>query len=476
MLQDVNLVNLTSATGNNQHASSEFSAESFVDVASSDSLSWFRKDSIHQIEKREFAEFFDGRSPSKTPTAFLEYRNFMIQTYEQNPNQYLTQTACRRNLAGDVCAILRIHSFLEHWGLINYRVNADFFPVPAPVPSSLYTPAKLLQYFIKNDSSNASQNTSQLLRKNIFSGKVRVVICKSCSADCSSSYYLATTKRPDYFVCPTCFSNGKYDPSVSSTDFSKFENEFADISSSWTDVETLRLLEAIQRHSDNWDKIAEEVGTKTKAECVMHFVRLPIEEEFLDRKPTTPTTTSSSSSSFADDSPFSDSTNPVMALVAFLSNTITPSVAAAAAKAGLEKFEQIADEKRKTTNGSSSATCDGPSINSGISQDDLRAASAAALAGAAAKAQVLAAKEERQIEKLIRDTIFLQLQKVELKLKNFEMMETALDAKRAEVEKKLLSLSPSFSSTLVERNPSSLVTAPGMGSSFAPTNSATPSM
>ena len=39
--------------------------------------------------------------------SYKEYRNFMIQTYEQNPMQYLTQTACRRNLTGDVCAIMR---------------------------------------------------------------------------------------------------------------------------------------------------------------------------------------------------------------------------------------------------------------------------------------------------------------------------------------------------------------------------------
>ena len=31
-------------------------------------------------------------------------------------------TACRRNLAGDVCAIMRVHAFLEQWGLINYQV------------------------------------------------------------------------------------------------------------------------------------------------------------------------------------------------------------------------------------------------------------------------------------------------------------------------------------------------------------------
>lgn len=38
--------------------------------------------------------------------------------------EYLTFTACRRNLTGDVCSILRVHAFLEQWGLINYQVTA----------------------------------------------------------------------------------------------------------------------------------------------------------------------------------------------------------------------------------------------------------------------------------------------------------------------------------------------------------------
>lgn len=42
-----------------------------------------------------------------SPVSYLAYRNFMIDTYRLNPQEYLTSTACRRNLAGDVCAIMR---------------------------------------------------------------------------------------------------------------------------------------------------------------------------------------------------------------------------------------------------------------------------------------------------------------------------------------------------------------------------------
>ena len=52
----------------------------------------------------------------------------MIDTYRLNPTEYLTSTACRRNLAGDVCAIMRVHAFLEQWGLVNYQVSFEFCP------------------------------------------------------------------------------------------------------------------------------------------------------------------------------------------------------------------------------------------------------------------------------------------------------------------------------------------------------------
>ena len=46
-------------------------------------------------------------------------------------------TACRRNLAGDVCSIMRVHAFLEQWGLVNYQVDIDARPtVMGPPPTS----------------------------------------------------------------------------------------------------------------------------------------------------------------------------------------------------------------------------------------------------------------------------------------------------------------------------------------------------
>lgn len=54
---------------------------------------WFNMTTVHPLEQRALPEFFNGRSPSKTPAIYKEYRDFMIHTYQQNPSVYLTVTA-----------------------------------------------------------------------------------------------------------------------------------------------------------------------------------------------------------------------------------------------------------------------------------------------------------------------------------------------------------------------------------------------
>jgi SWI/SNF related-matrix-associated actin-dependent regulator of chromatin subfamily C len=90
---------------------------------------WFDMTQIHPIERKSLPEFFNGRNRSKTPAVYKDWRDFMVNCYRLKPEEYLTFTACRRNLAGDVCAILRVHGFLEQWGLINYQVTPSAFSI-----------------------------------------------------------------------------------------------------------------------------------------------------------------------------------------------------------------------------------------------------------------------------------------------------------------------------------------------------------
>ncbi|EUC46289.1 hypothetical protein COCMIDRAFT_93118 [Bipolaris oryzae ATCC 44560] len=101
-------------------ARSHFVTQTYATIIPS-YATWFDMRYIDYRERKALPEFFNNRNRSKTPAVYRDYRDFMINTYRLNPSEYLTVTACRRNLAGDVCAIMRVHAFLEQWGLINYQ-------------------------------------------------------------------------------------------------------------------------------------------------------------------------------------------------------------------------------------------------------------------------------------------------------------------------------------------------------------------
>jgi hypothetical protein len=107
---------------------------------------WFNLSTVHALERKSLPEFFSGKNRSKTPQIYKDYRDFMINTYRLNPSEYLTVTACRRNLAGDVGAIMRVHAFLEQWGLINYQVGLGVRVIKQAVRRLTDTPFNPLDY------------------------------------------------------------------------------------------------------------------------------------------------------------------------------------------------------------------------------------------------------------------------------------------------------------------------------------------
>lgn len=89
----------------------------------------------------------------------------------------------------------------------------------------------------------------------------------------------------DVSLCLDCFHEGRFVPGHSSLDFVKVDSmkDYGDVDGdSWSDQETLLLLEGMQLHSENWNKIAEHVGTKSKPQCILHFVRLPLDGSSLE--------------------------------------------------------------------------------------------------------------------------------------------------------------------------------------------------
>uniref|UniRef100_A0A3B4WCA9 SWI/SNF related BAF chromatin remodeling complex subunit C2 n=1 Tax=Seriola lalandi dorsalis TaxID=1841481 RepID=A0A3B4WCA9_SERLL len=274
---------------------------------------WFDYNSVHAIERRALPEFFNGKNKSKTPEIYLAYRNFMIDTYRLNPQEYLTSTACRRNLAGDVCAIMRVHAFLEQWGLINYQVDSESRPTPmGPPPTSHFhvladTPSSLVPLQPKTPQTPATQQMMS------FPDKV-----KEKPADLQNFGL-----RTDMYSKKTGSAKSK---------------SAASSMREWTEQETLLLLEGLEMYKDDWNKVSEHVGSRTQDECILHFLRLPIEDPYLEDS-------SSTLGPLAyQPIPFSQAGNPVMSTVAFLASVVDPRVASAAAKSALEEFSRMKEE------------------------------------------------------------------------------------------------------------------------------------
>lgn len=114
----------------------------------------------------------------------------------------------------------------------------------------------------------------------------------------------------------------------------------ASLTRDWTDQETLLLLEALELYKDDWNKVCEHVGTRTQDECILHFLRLPIEDPYLED----PDAGGALGPLAYQPIPFSKAGNPVMSTVAFLASVVDPRVAASAARAAMEEFASIKDE------------------------------------------------------------------------------------------------------------------------------------
>uniref|UniRef100_A0A674MNY1 Uncharacterized protein n=1 Tax=Takifugu rubripes TaxID=31033 RepID=A0A674MNY1_TAKRU len=412
---------------------------------------WFDYNCIHEIERRALPEFFNGKNKSKTPEIYLAYRNFMIDTYRLNPQEYLTSTSCRRNLAGDVCAIMRVHAFLEQWGLVNYQVDADSRPLPmGPPPTPHFT----------------------------------------VLADTPSGL-IPLNHRPPPIPPPQQMPN------------------FADKSKD--KIIDLTCGIGLSRRPSS---LSEHIGSRTQDECILHFLRLPIEDPYLE------STEACLGPLAYQPIPFSQSGNPVMSTVAFLASVVDPRVASAAAKAALEEFSRVREEvptelveahvkkvqeaarstgKVDPTFGLESSGIAGTApeepektggfktnypldqsflivdlmfsfpflfkriykeeametsseqdkeekalteegkekrkkVEHDIDEGNIATAAAAALASAATKAKHLAAVEERKIKSLVALLVETQMKKLEIKLRHFEELETIMDREKEALE------------------------------------------
>lgn len=300
----------------------------------------------------------------------------------------------------------------------------------------------------------------------------RQYFCYSCGKDCTRVRYhnsknppaTAATPKPSkdqrYDLCSLCYQEGRFPSSTTAADYLKLENEryqsVGDKEAPWTNAELLLLLEGLEMFDDNWESVAEHVGSRTREECVLKFLQLEIEDKFLEDPAAAQGAAHTPDLAYLSRGklPYSQHDNPIMSVMGFLAGLADP---ATTAKAAGKSVEELRRTMKSRLEGESGDAADKSSTAVATVKDEAAAPAdssmdidtvpnarepgtaqdlaTTALALTSARAAALASHTERQLTNQVSAAVNLQLAKLELKLAHFAEMEALLQAERREVER-----------------------------------------
>ncbi|KAH3670892.1 hypothetical protein OGAPHI_000603 [Ogataea philodendri] len=352
--------------------------------------SWFDMKKVHKIEKDSFPEFFNESNKNKTPQIYAKYRNFMINSYRLNPNEYLSFTAIRRNLVGDAGTLLRLHKFLDKWGLINYQVDPETRPVPVEPPYTgdftvdFDTPRGLFPF----ESYKPPVELPDLT-------KLKELLKSSGSLESSNGDSVKRRK----IIKP-------------------------DINKGWSETDLEKLVEGVKQFPNEWYKIAEHVGNKTPEQCILRFLQFPIEDEFLEKNKEL-----LGPLKYVPNLSFSPNDNPIMSTLAFLTTLVDSDAAhAAAARANKVLDDKTAEKLDKPEEVKEESETD--------PLQDVKDAAATTFGLAAARSHVFANYEEREMNKAMTSVVNNTLKLVELKLGKLSKLDKLIEYQKKQLASK----------------------------------------
>ena len=327
----------------------------------------------------------------------------------------------------------------------------------------------------KEGSANGETNGASSLEDKLKEQLVRTY-CNMCGNDCTAIRYHAAKTGPSgkpsiTDICPTCFKGSGLPGNLNKSDFEVLEqNPFPmiqDAASAWTETEELLLLEGLEMHDDNWNAISDHVGSRTREECVLKFLQLEIEDKYLEPDPV-PNPIDQGVQDLKQLTylnggrvPFSQTDNPVLATMSYLVGLADPATTAAASGKAVEEVRKTmrarleksgaaekGKEKEGTVKPESNTSMDVDTAASPQATDDnavtvREGASSSAnptttlpFALSAARAAGLASHEERTLTRLVHTATNLQMEKLELKMKQFSELEAMLSAERRDLERR----------------------------------------
>ncbi|KAI5181264.1 SWI/SNF related-matrix-associated actin-dependent regulator of chromatin subfamily C [Nematocida sp. AWRm80] len=407
--------------------------------------SWFNSESINEIEKRAFK--LESKEEEDT---YMRNRNKIFELFQNNPEVYLSITQCRRVVSEDISVIIRIYSFLEHWGLINYKVGVkrdaslmlnkinqkDLFNIEKgsasiddvtkvdPTADRMITvgesniPVPRAQLSVQRSPIDIFKEPPKQFGLPANGPRIKHIPTRTNCTECHKEMNGLSGEDNVYFsdtdniiLCKSCFDSGKYPPHFSYSNFYLLESGV--IRQIWSPKEEMLLLEGIEMYKDDWKSVSAHVKTKTIEQCVLHFLKIGIQEPFIEME----------AISFSESKlPFNYSLNPVMTTIAFLASVVHPGVASAAAKSAAEEIQKLSAEKN---NNSSESWLN----------DRLNEIAAVALSSCISRAQKQKDLEEGKKERLLELLIESEMKRIDAKVSEFNELSKTLNKEREDLEK-----------------------------------------
>mmetsp|Transcript_22288 Transcript_22288/g.37771 ORF Transcript_22288/g.37771 Transcript_22288/m.37771 type:complete len:562 (-) Transcript_22288:501-2186(-) len=163
--------------------------------------SWFHADTISTVEMKYISDIImpngglyepnlsgDDSVAARAATQkdgqkYLTVRNSVVHLYHHSPSTCLTATECRRKIAGDVSYIIRVHEFLDVFGVINYSPEIKNV-VRNPKSSIFYStcPDDIVAGKLKQEKPLTTEEISRKTNKSMWNSQLDQVLLNAVTA------------------------------------------------------------------------------------------------------------------------------------------------------------------------------------------------------------------------------------------------------------------------------------------------------
>lgn len=207
---------------------------------------------------------------------------------------------------------------------------------PQPEPMSIVSPKK-------TETSDPALDLNLDLRVNIYEAAAKAYKekkdlkkCEICQKNGKEGYL-----NDAQFVCTSCFKSEKLLENTNKDDYTKLTTTQEEQEEKvWTEQEELLLLEGLEMFPSDWDEIAQHVSSRTRDECILHYLKLPTADPRIDEE--------IKNLGLLRFNQKDNVSNPVMSVVAFLAANVKPQVAASSIH-GNDGNEEIATAMESTS-------------------------------------------------------------------------------------------------------------------------------